>query len=102
VSIPLTRGLIIGLIISAVIIILVLAVAIAIGVGSFNGTCISFEPPARSCTLLEFLISYLLLLLVYWVLEKPVLTLLVVVLVLAAPFAGWIVSRGRSKGSTEG
>jgi hypothetical protein len=103
-SIPLNRGINIGLIISAVIIILVLAIVIviAIGVESFNGTCISFEPPARSCTLLEFLIPYLLLLLVYWVVEKPVLTLLIAVLVLAAPLAGWIVSRDRSKGATEG
>jgi hypothetical protein len=80
-----------------VIICLLLAVAIAIGVASFDGTCISFEPPTRSCTLLQFLIPYLLLLLVYWIVGRPMLALVIGLIILIAPLVGWFVSRSGSR-----
>jgi hypothetical protein len=93
------KGLRVGLLISGVLVLLILAGIIMTGVRSYDGYCISFEPPKRPCGILEFLFPYLLLLIVFSVIGKPVLAIIFLIIVVTPPIIGYVF--GRRKTSTE-
>jgi hypothetical protein len=90
------QGLKNGLLISGALILLILAVVIAYGVISYDGYCISFEPPKRPCGIFEFLFPYILLLIVFSLIGKPILAIIFLFIVLTPPIIGYIVGRRRS------
>jgi hypothetical protein len=87
------QGMKIGLLISGALALLILAGLIVFGVSSYDGYCISFEPPKRPCGILEFLIPYLLLLVVFSVIGKPILAIIFFFVIVTPPLIGYIVGR---------
>ena len=90
------QGLKNGLIISGALVLLILAGVTAYGVISYDGYCISFEPPKRPCGLLEFLLPYILLFIVFSLIGKPILAIIFLIIILTPPIIGYIVGRRRS------
>jgi ABC-type dipeptide/oligopeptide/nickel transport system permease subunit len=87
------KGLRSGLKISGAIIILILIVAVYIGLSSYDGYCISWEPPRRPCTLGEYFPAYIFLMIMFWIFGRPIWTILVFILLLAPPLTGYILGR---------
>jgi len=88
----------VGLLISGSLIMIILVGTLVVGISSYEGHCISFEPPERPCTLLEFLFPYLLLWIVFSIVEKPILTFLVLDFILAPTIIGYLLGRKESQG----
>jgi hypothetical protein len=91
------RGLKIGLIASGALALVVLAGVIVVGIQSYDGYCVSFEPPKRPCGLLQFLIPYLLLLIVFSLFGKPILAIIFLLMIAAPPFVGYWIGRTRAR-----
>lgn len=85
-----------GLLVSGALFLLILAGILAIGISSYEGHCISFEPPERPCNLLEFLIPYVLLLVVFSIVGKPILLIIALIIVLLPPIIGYLIGRRKS------
>jgi hypothetical protein len=94
------RGLKIGLIASGALALMILAGVIIVGIQSYDGYCVSFEPPKRPCGLLHFLMPYLLFLIVFSVIGRPVLAIMFLLIVAALPIAGYLLGRRRSGSSS--
>jgi hypothetical protein len=96
-GLPMTpkRGLKRGLLVSGILLILILVGVLWFGVSSYDGYCISFEPPRRPCNLLEYLFPYTLLLIVFSAIGKPMICLSVFVVLLAFPIIGYVVGKRR-------
>ena len=92
------KGLKVGLLISGILALLIFAGILIVGIRSYDGHCISFEPPKRPCSILEFLFPYLLLLVVFSIIGKPVLAIIALIIVVAPPAIGYLV--GKRKSST--
>ena len=90
------RGLKRGLLISGILLILILIGVLWVGISSYDGYCISFEPPKEPCSLLEYLLPYTLLLIVFSAIGKPMICLSVFVVLLAFPIIGYVVGKRRS------
>jgi hypothetical protein len=90
----------VGMFISLGILLLTLLVVLWVGVRSYDGHCMSFEPPRRPCTLLQFLIPYVLVLVLFSAVGKPMLTLVVLVAVIVPPIGGYLVDRRRLNSTT--
>jgi hypothetical protein len=82
-----------GVLISGVLFFCLLMVVVLVGITSYQGYCISFEPPPESCTLMEFLLPYLFLLIVFWLFGKPVLSLAILAFILAPSIIGWLLEK---------
>jgi hypothetical protein len=94
------QGLKTGLLISGALVLLILAGVIAFGVSSYDGYCISFEPPKRPCSILEFLFPYILLLIVFSILGRPILAIIFLLVIVTPPIIGYIVGRMRAGSET--
>jgi len=90
------KGLKVGLLISGILALLILIGILIVGLSLYDGYCISFEPPKRPCSILEFLFPYLLLLIVFSIIGKPVLAIIVVFIVVVPPVIGYIIGRRKS------
>lgn len=90
-----------GLLISGILLGLILLGIVIYGVISYDGYCISFEPPKRECTLFEFLLPYLLLLVVYSLVGKPVLTLILISIIFIPPVIGYLQGKRKSNDRSE-
>ena len=86
-----------GLIVSGILLLLFLLGILIVGIVSYEGHCISFEPPERECTIFEFLYPYLLLLVVYSVVGKPILALIFFSILLTPPVIGYYLGNRKSK-----
>jgi hypothetical protein len=95
------QGLKRGLLISGALALLILAGVIAVGGSSYDGYCISFEPPKRPCGIFEFLVPYILLLIVFSIIGKPILAITFFFIIVAPPIIGYLVGR-RNAGSEPG
>jgi len=91
------KGFRVGLLISGTLVFLILMVAVYIGLSSYDGYCIYFEPPKRPCTMWEFLLPYLFLLILYWIFGKPIWTIIIFILLLAPPLIGFFLGRKKTK-----
>jgi len=90
------KGFTIGLFVSGILVFLILVGILIVGLSSYEGHCISFEPPERPCNVIEFLIPYLLLLIVYSIIEKPILFLILLILILMPPVIGYLIGKRKS------
>jgi hypothetical protein len=84
-----------GFLISIFLFLCLLAAITLVGISGYEGNCISFEPPPEPCTLLEYLLPYLLLLVVFWIFGKPLLSLAILALILAPGITGWMLEKRR-------
>lgn len=91
------KGFRVGLIGSGILVLLILVGILIFGLSSYDGHCISFEPPERPCTFLEFLPAYLFLLILYSMIGKPVLALNVILILLVPPVIGYLIGKGKSR-----
>jgi hypothetical protein len=82
-----------GLLTSGSIILLILMVFVYIGLSSYDGYCISWDPPRRPCTLGEYFPAYLFLMIMFWIFGRPVWTILIFILLLIPPLTGYILGR---------
>jgi hypothetical protein len=87
------QGLKTGLVVSGILLGLIFLGILIYGLTSYEGYCISFEPPKRECNILEFIFPYLLLLAVYSVFGKPVLALILVLIILIPPMVGYLLGK---------
>jgi hypothetical protein len=87
------RGFEIGVLASASLLSLGVVIALAIGASAYDGHCISFEPPKEPCTLLQYLVPYMLLLAVYSIAGRPIWSILALLVLLALPAVGYLVGR---------
>lgn len=85
-----------GLLASACLLGLVLLAALVVAFQSYDGRCISFEPPPTDCTLLEYLPGYAFLLLIYWAFGRPLLSIACLALLLLLPLGGYLLGRRAS------
>jgi hypothetical protein len=74
-------------------VVIILAIPLSVSIASYEGNCVSFEPPTRPCALSEYLGSAFLLTLVYFAFGRPLLCIGLVVLILLLPLVGFLVGR---------
>ncbi len=86
-----------GLIVSGIFLLLFFLGILIVGIISYDGYCISFEPPQRECNIFEFLYPYLLLLVVYSVVGRPILALIFFSILLPPPVIGFSLGYRKSK-----
>jgi len=82
-----------GCLISGILILLLVIGILIVGVRAYEGHCLAFEPPERPCSLLQFLYPYLVLLVVYSIIGRPILAILVFLIILAPALIGFLLSR---------
>ena len=87
------KGLRLGLLASCLLFLAILAIPLTICITSYDGHCVSFEPPKRPCTFLEYLGTAFILNLVYLAFGRPVLYVFLVAGMLALPLVGHIVDK---------
>ena len=85
-----------GLLVSGILALLILVGILVVGLSSYEGHCISFEPPERPCTILEFLPPYLLLLIVYSIVGRPIWGVIVFVIIISPPVIGYLIGKRKS------
>lgn len=78
---------------SLLLVLLLVGVAVFIGADAYEGHCISFEPPQQPCSLVEYLLPYLLFLIVYSTLGRPDLALAFLLVLLVLPLGGFFLGR---------
>jgi hypothetical protein len=91
------RGFKNGLLVSGFLVFLLLAGILFVGLQAYEGHCLSFEPPERPCSLLEFLYPYLLLLILYSIMGRPIISICIFVIILAPPLIGRLLGKRSSK-----
>jgi hypothetical protein len=91
------KGFKVGLLVSGILALLILVGILIVGLSSYEGHCISFEPPERPCNILEFLVPYLLLLIVYSIIGRPILAVSVFVIILTPPVIGYLIGKTKSR-----
>ena len=89
------KGLRLGLLASCLLFLGILAIPLVLGITSYDGYCVSFEPPKRPCTFLEYLGPTFILTLLYLAFGRPLLSLFLVVALLALPLVGYFVDKRR-------
>jgi hypothetical protein len=94
------RSLKIGFVVSGVLALLILAGFIVVGILAYDGHCVSFEPPKRPCGFFQFLIPYLLILIVFSAIGKPILAFGLLLTLAAPPIAGYLMDRRRSRSAS--
>jgi hypothetical protein len=87
------KGLKYGMIASGCLLFVILMGVLIVGIRSYDGHCISFEPPVRPCNLLEYLLPYTLLLIVFSIVGKPILFFSIMAILLAFPFIGYLIGK---------
>lgn len=87
-----TSGLKTGVKALLALLLLTVAGVAAVGVRSYDGHCISFEPPKRPCSLIEFLIPYTLTLAMFSLIGKPIRFLSLTLILLAPLLIGYLFS----------
>jgi len=87
------KGLKFGMIASGCLFFVILMGALVVGIRSYDGHCISFEPPVRPCNILEYLLPYTLLLIVYSMIGKPILFFTLLAILLAFPLIGYLIGK---------
>jgi hypothetical protein len=95
------QGFKVGVLISGILALMIISGILIAGVRSYDGYCVSFEPPKRPCGILEFLLPYLLLWIVFSVIGRPILAIGFFIIVVAPPMLGYMICRRKSK-STSG
>ena len=95
------KGLKSGLIVSGIFLDLIFLGILIYGLTAYDGHCISFEPPERTCTVLEFLLPYLLFLVVYSLVGKPILAVILFLIIFVPPLVGCLQDKRKSKTNLE-
>jgi len=91
------KSLKVGLIVSGILILLLFSGILIFGLISYEGYCISFEPPERQCTFFEFLPAYLFLVILYSIIGKPVFALVFVIIILTPSIIGYLIGKRKSR-----
>jgi len=90
------KGLKYGMLVSGCLFFVILIGVLVVGIISYDGHCISFEPPVRPCNLLEFLLPYTLLLIVFSMIGKPILFFALLAILFAFPVIGYVIGKRKS------
>jgi hypothetical protein len=89
------KGLKRGLLGSAIVIALILVAFLVVSIASYDGHCVSFEPPKRPCSLIAYLYPSFILFVFYTAIGRPFLFLSVLLVVLILPLVGFLVDKRR-------
>jgi hypothetical protein len=90
------QGFKVGVLISGILALIIISGILIAGIRSYDGYCVSFEPPKRPCGILEFLLPYLLLWIVFSVIGRPILAIGFFFIVVAPPMLGYMICRSKS------
>ena len=90
------RGLGFGCLASVVIVLLLIGIFLGYSLRSYDGTCPSFEPPARVCSFPEFLVPAIFLVLLFAIVTKPLLAAAILLLIIALPPIGYLFGKRAS------
>jgi len=91
------KGFKVGLLVSCVLALLVILGILIFGLISYEGYCISFEPPERQCTFSEFLPGYLFLIILYSIIGKPVFALVFALIIFSPSIIGYLIVNRKSR-----
>jgi hypothetical protein len=91
------KGFKIGLLISFVLLMVILLGFLIAGFRSYDGVCISVEPPEHPCTFIEYIIPYLMMRLFFPIIIWPIGSYLVAGLLLLLPFLGYLIGERNQK-----
>jgi hypothetical protein len=78
---------------SVFLLLLIFVGILLVGITSYDGHCISFEPPQRECNIFEFLFPYVLIFIVFSVISKPMLFLIILITLIALPIVGYMIGK---------
>ena len=87
------KGLKLGLLASAFLFLVILAIPLFSSITAYDGYCVSFEPPKRQCTMMEYLVPAFILSLMFLAFGKPLLSIPIVISILALPLLGYLIGK---------
>ena len=90
------NGLKVGLVISFALTLVILLGIVIVGLSSYDGYCISFEPPARPCDILEYIFPYLVLRVFFSIVIWPIKSSFIYIIILSPPIIGYLLGKRNS------